>query len=245
MKLTFLGTRGEIDVRTRRHRMHTALEVGYGRRRVMVDAGLDWLGRLGEVAPHAVVLTHAHPDHAFGLQEGAPCPVHAPAAVWDAIGHYPIPAEARHTVTHRHPSAIEGITFEAFPVEHSLRAPAVGYRISAGTATIFYAPDVAWIPERREALAAVQVYVGDGATLDRSMVRRSGDVLFGHAPVRTQLTWCGKEGVPRAIFTHCGSQVLEGDERSLGAKLRGWAEDRGVEAEIAHDGMEVVLRFSA
>jgi hypothetical protein len=27
MKLTFLGTRGEIDARTRRHRMHTSLLV--------------------------------------------------------------------------------------------------------------------------------------------------------------------------------------------------------------------------
>lgn len=243
MKLTFLGTRGEIDVRTRRHRMHTSLEVAYRHRRVMVDAGRDWLGHLGEVAPHALVLTHAHPDHAFGLQAGSPCPVHAPPAVWEAIGHYPIRQGARHTVEHREPAIIEGITFEAFPVEHSLRAPAVGYRISAGTATVFYVPDVAWIPGRAEALAGVQLYVGDGATLDRSLVRRSGDAFFGHAPVRTQLTWCGKEGVPRAIFTHCGSQIVEGDERALGARVRRWAGDRGVEAQVAHDGMEVVLRL--
>ncbi|NIP83288.1 MAG: MBL fold metallo-hydrolase, partial [Gemmatimonadetes bacterium] len=61
-------------------------------------------------------------------------------------------------------------------------------------------------------------------------------------PVRTQLTWCAKEGVPRAIITHCGAEIVEGDERTLGAEVRAMAEERGVEAEIAHDGLEVVLR---
>lgn len=51
-----------------------------------------------------------------------------------------------------------------------------------------------------------------------------------------------KEGVPRAIFTHCGSRIVKGYERTLGAQVREMAEERGVEAEIAYDGMEVVLR---
>jgi ribonuclease BN (tRNA processing enzyme) len=61
----FLGTRGEIDARTRRHRMHTSLLVSYRGADVMIDAGLDWLGKLKRVAPHAIVLTHAHSDHAY------------------------------------------------------------------------------------------------------------------------------------------------------------------------------------
>jgi len=45
MKLTFIGTRGEIDPRTQRHRMHTSLLVSYRAANVMIDAGLDWLGK--------------------------------------------------------------------------------------------------------------------------------------------------------------------------------------------------------
>jgi len=57
------------------------------------------------------------------------------------------------------------------------------------------------------------------------------------------LTWCRKLSVPRAIFTHLGSEVVEGDERALGAEIRELAEERDVDrADIAHDGMEVVLR---
>ena len=62
-------------------------------------------------------------------------------------------------------------------MEHSTRAPAVGYRMTAGEVAIFYVPDVVWIHAREEALSGCKVYVGDGATLTRSMVRKSGDTL--------------------------------------------------------------------
>ena len=65
MKLTFLGTRGEIEVRTRRHRMHSSLLISYGGSDVMIDCGLDWLGKVHRLSPAAIVLTHAHPDHTW------------------------------------------------------------------------------------------------------------------------------------------------------------------------------------
>lgn len=243
MKLTFLGTRGEIDAKTPRHRRHTALEVSYEGRRVMVDAGEDWRGELDELSPHAIVVTHAHPDHAWGLKDGSPAPVWATGDAWEEMASYAIREEDRHMIEPRTPfESVDGIRFEAFTVEHSIRAPAVGYRIAAGRVTIFYAPDLVYIHERDEALTGCSVYVGDGATMKRSFVRRRDDHLIGHAPVFTQLGWCENEGVPRAIITHCGSEIVEGDERTLGARLREWADERGIEAEFAHDGMEVVLR---
>ena len=139
MKLTFLGTRGEIEAQTRQHRMHTALLVSYRGKKVMIDCGLDWLGKFECLHPDAIVLTHA-------------------------------------------------------------------------------------------------------ATLTRSFVRTRGDRLIGHATVRTQLDWCAKEGVPRAVITHCGSEIVKGDVRKLASELRAMASERGIEAQIAHDRMELVLR---
>jgi len=240
MKLTFLGTRGYIEAKNRRHRMHTSLLVGYRRRNIMIDCGETWLGRLDAVAPHAIVVTHAHPDHVGGLQDGAACPVYATKEAWTRIEDYPL-AE-RYTIAPRKPRRIFDIAFEAFTVEHSLRAPAVGYRITAGRVTVFYVPDVVYIHDREDALRGARLYIGDGATLRQSFVRRQGDRLMGHTPVQTQLTWCQKEGVPRAIITHCGTEIVAGDERKVGSELATLAKQRGVEAEIAHDGMEVVLR---
>jgi phosphoribosyl 1,2-cyclic phosphodiesterase len=239
MKLTFLGTRGEIEARTRRHRMHTSLLVSYRTTAVMIDCGRDWLGKLKRVAPSAIVLTHAHPDHAWGLKRGASCPVYATEKTWQELQHYPI--KDRHVIKESTAVKICGITFEAFPVEHSILSPAVGYRVTAGRARIFYAPDLIFIHELNAALHGVQVYIGDGATLTRSFIRRRGKALIGHAPVRTQLTWCQKEGVPRAIITHCGSEVVTGDERDIAAKVCAMATERGIEARIAYDGMKLKL----
>jgi phosphoribosyl 1,2-cyclic phosphodiesterase len=239
VNLTFLGTRGEIDARTRRHRMHTSLLVSYRGTDVMIDSGLDWLGKLKRVSPSAIVLTHAHPDHAWGLKRGAPCPVYAPEKTWHELRHYPI--KDRHVIKHRTPAKICGITFEAFPVEHSILSPAVGYRVNSGRACVFYAPDLIFIHERAAALSGVQIYIGDGATVTRSFIRRRGNALIGHSPVRTQLTWCQTEGVPHAIITHCGSEIVTGDEREISAKLSAIAAERGVEVRIAYDGMKLKL----
>jgi phosphoribosyl 1,2-cyclic phosphodiesterase len=239
MKLTFLGTRGEIEAQTRPHHMHTSLLVSYRGANVMIDCGLDWLGKLERLRPRAIVLTHAHPDHAWGLRDGAPCPVHAPQKTWLTLKSCTV--KDRHLIKERAPTKICGITFEAFAVEHSILAPAVGYRVSAGRARIFYAPDLVFIHDRGAALKGVQIYIGDGATLTRSFIRRRGKTLIGHTPVRTQLTWCEKEGVPRAIITHCGSEIVTGDERELSAKLRAMAAERGVDARIAYDGRKLKL----
>jgi phosphoribosyl 1,2-cyclic phosphodiesterase len=239
MKLTFLGTRGEIEARTRRHRMHTSLLVAYRGARVMIDCGLDWLGKVGRLNPDAIVLTHAHPDHAWGLKRGAPCPVFAPRETWQRLHGCKI--GDRRVIKERMRTRIGGITFEAFPVEHSIRAPAVGYRVRAGRAFIFYAPDLIFIHDRAAALKNLQIYIGDGATLTRSFIRKRGDRLIGHAPVRTQLGWCEKERVPRMIVTHCGSEIVTRDEQALAAKLRAMGRERGVEVSLACDGMEMIL----
>lgn len=205
----------------------------------MIDCGADWLRTVKSVAPTAIVLTHGHGDHAFGLASGAPCPVYATEETWTLIARYPI--EDRRIVEARAPFIVGGVTFEAFPVEHSLRAPAVGYRISLGRETVFYVPDLAAIPEQHEALHGVTLYVGDGATIVRSMVRRRGHVLIGHAPIKAQLGWCQAEGVARAIFTHCGSPVVKGDARRIEARIRTLGEEHGVEASVAYDGLTLSL----
>jgi Beta-lactamase superfamily domain len=134
-----------------------------------------------------------------------------------------------------------GVRFEAFPVEHSIRVPAVGYRVMADGAVFFYVPDVAAIGDRREALGGIALYIGDGATITRSMVRRRDHVLIGHAPIVTQLSWCEAEGVARAIFSHCGSGVVTGTSRLIAARIKKLGAERGVDAGVAFDGLTLRL----
>jgi phosphoribosyl 1,2-cyclic phosphodiesterase len=239
MKLSFIGTRGNTEIASSRHRRHSSVLVSARRETVMVDCGGDWVDDVWTIRPAAIVLTHAHPDHAMGLRNGAPCPVFATAAAWQELEAFGI--AQWWAVGERRPFVVGGIRFEAFSVAHSVRAPAVGYRITAGTVTIFYVPDVALILDQPTALTGAVLYVGDGATLTRSMVRRRDEEVIGHASVRAQLGWCQTERVPRAVFTHCGSEIIRGESDRIAERLQALAGERGVRAEFAHDGMHLVL----
>jgi phosphoribosyl 1,2-cyclic phosphodiesterase len=239
VKIRFLGTRGEIEALTRRHSKHSALVVVFGGRKVMIDAGDDWRGRLGRIGPSSIVLTHAHPDHAGGLRDGAPAAVYATDETWSVIERYPV--GQRVVVRPREPFRLGRLRFEAFAVEHSIRAPAVGYRIEAGRAAVFYAPDLVSIADEDDALAGLDLYVGDGAAIGRSIIRYRDGRPIGHASIRVQLDWCADAGVPWAVFTHCGSEIVKGDARAVAARVDALGRERGIRAEIARDGLELVV----
>jgi phosphoribosyl 1,2-cyclic phosphodiesterase len=239
IRLTFLGTRGEIDISSARHRRHSALLIEHGCSRIMLDCGADWRGRLSAVAPTAIVLTHAHPDHAAGLSEGAPCPVYATGETLTLLRRLPL-RDCRQIRPGR-PVTIEGVQFTAYRVEHSIRAPAVGYRIAAKAGCFFYIPDVAAAPEDPRALAGIDVYIGDGATMTRPMVRRKKGMVIGHASIETQLAWCAAAGIRRAVFTHCGSALVRTPASQLNAKLRHLGDAHDIEALVACDGDRLVF----
>ena len=205
----------------------------------MIDCGADWLGRLRTVAPTAIVLTHAHPDHAAGLAKGAPCRVYAAETTLHLLHRYSIPD--RRMMPLERSVSIGGMRFKAFPVQHSIRAPAVGYRVSAGDGSFFYLPDVAELPNASAVLRGIDIYIGDGATVKRSMVRKKSGTLIGHAPITAQLDWCETAGVRRAIFTHCGSGIVRGETRRLNASVRRLGCEHGVDARLACDGDRLSL----
>jgi ribonuclease BN (tRNA processing enzyme) len=152
------------------------------------------------------------------------------------------PLAVRYVVPARHPFAIAGLYIEAWPVEHSVLAPAVGYRVTSASRRIFYVPDVARLPNPAAALRGVDLYVGDGATVNRPLIRRRGSVDIGHATVGTQLEWCAAAGVRDAVFTHCGSRVVRSEPSEIAVALAAMARACGVRARFAFDGLTMMVR---
>lgn len=238
MKLTFLGTKGNIKAKTRRHNKHSVLFVEQKNTKIIIDWGLDWLKKtnlLKKLKISGIFLTHAHPDHAEGLKYGAPYPVYATKETWEIIKKYPI--EEKIVLKPYKKVEVGNLTIQTFPVIHSLRAPAVGYKISDGKSTIFYVSDLVSIIEQKRALKNVDIYIGDGASITRPIIRYRDNIPMGHTTIKNQIMWCAKEGVPMAIFTHCGSQIVKGDGRTLGAKIRKIGKTYGVIIKVAYDGM--------
>jgi phosphoribosyl 1,2-cyclic phosphodiesterase len=239
MQLSFPGTRGNIEASSPHHARHSAMRIVSGDQRLWIDCGLDWLDDIPALPVDAILLTHAHPDHAFGLQNGAPCPVYATAETGGHLAGFAI--EQPRLLLPGHPEIFGELKIAAIPVLHSFRAPTVALRIGNGRSTLFYAPDIAGLPEYARTLAGIDLYIGDGAAFDDSLLRIERDTLCGHAPIDQQLDWCAEAGVPRALFTHCGEQIVSGNDYELQERIRSLGGKRGIEVVIAWDGMEMTL----
>jgi phosphoribosyl 1,2-cyclic phosphodiesterase len=216
--------------------MHSALLLECAGRRLLLDAGETWRGHLRRLHPDWIAITHAHPDHAFALAEGTDTPVYVSAESFELLKRYPV----RTFRVFEAGDLLRPGPFRIRPydVVHSLRAPAVGFRVHASQTTIVYNPDLISIPEEARVLRGVDLYIGDGASLTRPIIRRHGTALFGHTTVKAQLEWCRRNGVPRAYITHCGKGLVQMKPLELRRRVTALAGPM-VRATIAHDGLAV------
>lgn len=240
MKLKFLGTKGFIKIKSKKHINHTSLLITQNRKKVMIDCGISFLDKLKKIKPHYIVITHAHPDHAFGLKNGINVPVYATKKTWELLKDFPIDKKYKKIIKPNKKKIIENISFEAFEVQHSIKAPAVGYKITFNKKSFFYVPDVLWIENRKKAFKNISFYIGDGATISRNMVRKDKktNLIYGHANISSELTWCQKENVKKMIITHLGTDIVK-DEKQAKEKIKKIAKKKGVDFKIAYDGMVI------
>ena len=77
--------------------------------------------------------------------------------------------------------------------------------------------------------------------MTRPMVRRRGRDMIGHATVGAQLAWCREQGVGRAIFTHCGSEIVRSDAAAIAAAIAMLGREQGIEASLDYDGQRLAL----
>jgi phosphoribosyl 1,2-cyclic phosphodiesterase len=218
LKILFLGTKGLVDIKSPQHAMHTSTLFSYKGFDLLVDFGLDWRDKIDDIGPNAVLLTHAHPDHAGGLQTITSIPVYLTEDTWKIISNYPIIRPR--IIEPKKIIEIGPFTVKAFPVSHSIKAPAVGFIINAGTDRVAYFPDVLSIEDREEALKDVDLYIGDGSAIEKQLVRRKDGEVYGHAQISTQINWLKEAGVKKAVFTHFGEEAIQLPMSVLKQKLK-------------------------
>ncbi len=245
MRLHFYGTKGYVDASSRSHASHSAFTVEAAGFRLLCDFGENLRGKLAGIAPDAVFVSHAHPDHAWGLAEGTAVPVLASEASHALMSAFPSAARVR--ALPEAPVALGPFRVTTFEVLHSVRCPCVAARIETPEGTVVYSGDIVSFESaaaRDRALEGADVYVGDGSTLTASLVRRHGSgALVGHTTIRAQLGWLGKANVPAAVFSHFGEEPIAMGDRSLKAAIQELAAKAAPDCRVlvARDGFEVEI----
>ncbi|MGH9316858.1 MAG: MBL fold metallo-hydrolase, partial [Thermoanaerobaculia bacterium] len=221
---------------------HSAFTIEADGFRLLCDFGQNRKGFLSKIRPDAIFLSHAHPDHASGLEEGTPVPVYASGITHEITKGLPI--DRRIVLEPGRAVSVGSFRLTAHPVVHSVRCPCVAARIETAEATLVYSGDIVAFERPEEALRGVDLYVGDGSTLTGSLVRRhASGALIGHTTVRAQLGWLEKHRVSRAVFSHFGKGPIEMGDRALKRALAELAGKKapGCAVSAARDGLELLI----
>lgn len=232
MKLTFLGTKGYIEESTKRHRYHSSLLIEYKGYQLLIDHGL-LSHPLKKIKPYAILITHAHPDTFKWIKENE-----------EYAGRIYVTRQTRRLSKFKKKFVILKLNkwfslgpFEilSYSVIHSLRAPAIGFKIKANK-TIIYNSDLV-VMKNKNVLRDVDVYIGDGSSVKGNLVRNLAGKIFGHSKMSTQINWCKQYGIKNIIFTHLGKEAL-----ALGdLKLEKMLKQEGMKIKIAYDKMKIFL----
>lgn len=237
MKLHFYGTKGYVEESSPAHAGHSAFTIEEDGFRLLCDFGENRKGLLKKIRPDAIFVSHAHPDHAWGLEEGTRAPVYA-SEITHALTEK-LPVGERVVLEPGRRVRVGPFRLTPYPVVHSVRCPCIAARLEISGRVLVYSGDIVAFERSEEVLDGAAIYVGDGSTLKGSLVRRhSSGALIGHTTVRAQLGWLAKSGVPRAVFSHFGKGPIEMGEEALRKALEELVSERapGCEVSAARDG---------
>jgi len=197
-----------------------AVMLTHDRTRILFDAGPDLgkqLRRKTVYLPHWCFITHAHPDHIWGVDE---LPKQTKIRLKEA-------AEADHW------------RVEPFTVDHSIIAPAVGYIFYSDHLKIVYSPDFLTI-HHPELLAGANLWLADGSIEIRDIVRGK-ERNIGHQAMRKTILMANELNIPRVVFLHIGRLFKTRETVTTDLIRYAMAEGIDIQIEVAYDGMEIEL----
>ena len=191
MKLTFLGTRGEVEQTSKFHKNDSAIRLETHGKVILLDFGKSWQGKLKFINPDYLWISHIHPDHCAGLiGEEVSVPVFMSKETSDRLPENKFPLKNRRIVKDNF--KFDSIKAREISISHSTKAPMSGLIIETDEGKIGYFPDVLDIPDK-SILKGLSIYIGDGSSLTRDIVRTIKRKKVGHASIASQMTWCQGE----------------------------------------------------
>ena len=132
VRLHFYGTKGYVEESSADHAGHSAFTVEAEGFRLLCDFGENRRGLLAKIQPDAIFVSHAHPDHAWGLEEGTAAPVHASAITHELTAKMPVetrivlePGQPVRAGPFRRRDSVSPVLCGCFPAEPCSRRVAI------------------------------------------------------------------------------------------------------------------------
>jgi ribonuclease BN (tRNA processing enzyme) len=231
IELNFLGTKGEIEEKNKKHKYHSSLLIKYKKFGVLIDHGYLYKKTINQIKPNAVLITHAHPDHYIWTVKDEKTKILVYASE-ETIDYGKFKPENYKIIRPNRKYKLGPFNIIPYKVIHSLRCPGICFKISADNKNIIFTGDLVDIINKSKVLKNIDYYIGDGSSIRANLVRKTGNKLFGHARIATQINWCKKYFIKNIIFTHLGKETIRDENRFRKSNP---------EITFAYDGMKMKI----
>jgi ribonuclease BN (tRNA processing enzyme) len=225
MRLTILGTRGNILPRAPNYSRHSGILIDG---RILLDLGEATYLRY---RPQQIFITHLHPDHAAFLRT---------EVVTDAEIYLPEPApKVPAARVMSRPVQSGSYRIVPVPTVHSLKVRSLGYVVQKGRRRIFFSSDLVSIQRRYQSrLRRLDLVITEGSYMRRGGLVRIDPATgrpFGHTGI-PNLIELFRPFTSRLVITHFGSWFYKDIPASIQQIA---ALGDGVRTSAARDGLVV------
>lgn len=234
MKITILGTRGEIPESLPYHSKHTGILVDD---QLLIDLGEK---KFLDLNPKWILISHFHPDHAYFVRRKKE---EIPAFKAPLYGPEEHPLLQKKVIILNKKTKIGPYTVTPVPTIHGKYVKSQGYLIRKGKYSFLYTADLIWIEKQyHSSINKVDLVITEASFIRKEgMVRKdkSTGKIFGHNGVPNLISLL-KRFSDKILFIHFGSWFYRNTKEAR-KKLVSLGKDKKVHVTVGYDGQSIDL----
>ena len=229
MKITILGTRGEIDSYSKAHKNHSGILID----NMLFDVGEeDYL----KYNPKVIFVTHFHPDYAYFVKDKKDIP--------DVTIYAPENYDGVNVIKPLESVKVGRYRVTSIPTIHSKKVKSTAYLIE-NSKKVLYTGDMIWIRKSyHDRIKNLDLAIVDASFIRKGgMIRRDKDTgeIYGHNGVPDLVRLFKRLGCKRIILTHFGEWIFDDHSEE---KVKDLEDEYNIPIEIGVDNMTVELSVS-